>query len=74
MRKSDLFICRDRSRLFGRAFRKDPIISMKASMLESQFAALEAPKDAVVVDIELEPVQIVDFIVKRLGFSGGNPL
>lgn len=39
---------------------------MKAGMLAGQFAALEEPKDAVVVDVALEPAQIVDRVVEEL--------
>lgn len=40
---------------------------MKAQMLSSQFADLEDPKDALVVDIAHTPEQIVSEIRRRLG-------
>ncbi|HVY06877.1 MAG TPA: gluconokinase [Burkholderiales bacterium] len=39
---------------------------MKAGLLESQFAALEEPKDALVADIGEDPAGIADFILGRL--------
>ena len=42
---------------------------MKAGMLESQFAALEEPRGAVVVDIDAEPDVIADLILRRLQAS-----
>jgi gluconokinase len=40
---------------------------MKAEMLASQFAALEEPKDAIVVDAGWQPSKIVAFLEKQLG-------
>ncbi len=39
---------------------------MKAGLLESQFAALEEPRDALVADIGAEPDTIADFILSQL--------
>ncbi len=39
---------------------------MPASLLDSQIATLEAPDDALVVDIDKQPVDIVDEILTRL--------
>jgi len=39
---------------------------MKAGLLESQFAALEEPRDALVVDISATPEAIADEILRRL--------
>lgn len=39
---------------------------MKASMLDSQFAALEPPKDALAIDVRQSPEEIVDLIVRHL--------
>ena len=39
---------------------------MKANMVASQFAALEEPADAIVVDIDRPPAAIVEEIVARL--------
>jgi gluconate kinase len=39
------------------------------SLLDDQFANLEEPKDAIVVDISLPPEQIVDEIVRQLGIT-----
>ena len=39
---------------------------MKADLLRDQFAVLEEPADAIVVDIQQEPAAIVDGIKKRL--------
>lgn len=39
---------------------------MGAVMLESQFATLEEPKDALIIDIRHSPQQIVDIIRKEL--------
>ena len=36
-------------------------------MLDSQFAALEEPTDALTVDIRHTPQEILDFIKKQLG-------
>ena len=38
---------------------------MKSEMLKSQFAALEEPADALVVDVRLSPEQMVEFILKN---------
>lgn len=40
---------------------------MKPGMLDSQFAALEEPTDALTVDIRHTPQEILDFIKKQLG-------
>jgi gluconokinase len=42
---------------------------MKPAMLASQFAALEEPGDAIIVDVRLPPEQIVSQIVRAL--AGG---
>jgi gluconokinase len=42
---------------------------MKAEMLASQFADLEEPPDAIVIDIARPPDQIVSEIQRRLGLS-----
>lgn len=39
---------------------------MPASLLESQFAALEEPTDAIVIDIELSPDKAVEVVLDRL--------
>ena len=39
---------------------------MKAGLLESQFATLEEPTDAIVADIDAEPAAIADVILSRL--------
>jgi gluconokinase len=39
---------------------------MKADMLQSQFAALEAPMDAITIDISLPPEKIVEIIISHL--------
>jgi gluconokinase len=39
---------------------------MKAGLLESQFATLEEPTDAIVADIDAEPAAIADAILNRL--------
>jgi gluconate kinase len=39
---------------------------MKAGLLESQFAALEEPEDALSVDIDDSPNSIADSILRRL--------
>ena len=39
---------------------------MKAGLLESQFAALEEPEDALRVDIDDSPDSIADLILRRL--------
>lgn len=43
---------------------------MEAGMLESQFAALEEPEEALAVEIESAPNEIVEEIVRRLGLEG----
>lgn len=43
---------------------------MKAAMLESQFAALEEPEGALVVDIRQTPEEIVAAIKRGLGMTG----
>jgi gluconokinase len=40
---------------------------MPASLLDSQFAALEEPRDAITVSVEATPDEIVAEIVKQLG-------
>lgn len=40
---------------------------MKSTLLESQFATLEAPADALTIDIDQPPAQIVHAIVAALG-------
>jgi len=42
---------------------------MTERMLESQLAALEEPEDAVVVDVERSPAEIVAEIRSRLGLK-----
>ena len=42
---------------------------MKAGLLESQFAALEEPRNAIVVDIGAEPDVIADLILRQLQAS-----
>lgn len=39
---------------------------MKADLVQSQFDALEAPQDALTVDVKLTPQEIVDFVVRNL--------
>ena len=39
---------------------------MKAGLLESQYAALEEPRDAIVVDVSAEPDAIAESILRRL--------
>jgi carbohydrate kinase (thermoresistant glucokinase family) len=51
-----------RSRLAERKHRYMP-----ASLLDSQFATLEPPRDAIEVDISAAPEQCVDAVVKALG-------
>jgi gluconokinase len=41
---------------------------MPTDLLDSQFAALEEPEDAIVADIRKSPPEIVDEIVLALGF------
>jgi gluconokinase len=43
---------------------------MEAGMLESQFAALEEPEEALAVEIESAPNEIAEEIVRRLGLEG----
>jgi len=40
---------------------------MPASLLRSQFDALEPPRDAIEVDVAAEPQACVDFILQSLG-------
>jgi len=42
---------------------------MKDSMLASQFATLEEPADAVIIDISPPPMEIVEEIVRNMGLS-----
>lgn len=42
---------------------------MKAGLLESQFAALEEPHDAIVTDVGPEPEVIADFVLRQLQVS-----
>lgn len=42
---------------------------MKPQMLDSQFATLEEPHDAITVDIAPPPEQVVDEIIQKLGAS-----
>jgi len=42
---------------------------MKPGMLDSQFATLEEPHDALTVDITPPPAQVVDEIIQKLGVS-----
>jgi gluconokinase len=44
---------------------------MPPALLDSQFATLESPADAIVVDIAPPAPQIVDEIVRRLGVAPG---
>lgn len=39
---------------------------MKPGMLDSQFAALEEPSDAITVEIDQSPLEIIDFVMTRL--------
>jgi gluconokinase len=39
---------------------------MKAGLLESQFAALEEPRDAIVANIDAEPDAIADLVLREL--------
>lgn len=43
---------------------------MKAGLLQSQFAALEEPADALVADITGDPAQIAERLVQQLGLQG----
>src|SRR5262245_19636810 len=45
---------------------------MKANMVASQFAALEEPADAIVVDVDRPPAAIVEEIVARLARPRGE--
>ena len=42
---------------------------MTAKLLESQFAALEPPADALVLDVALDPASLSESIVRRLGLQ-----
>jgi gluconokinase len=42
---------------------------MPPALLDSQLATLEAPTDAITVDIALEPQALVTEIIRQLGFS-----
>jgi gluconokinase len=42
---------------------------MKAGLLESQFAALEEPRDAIVADVAANPDSIADFVLSQLQVS-----
>jgi gluconate kinase len=42
---------------------------MKAGLLESQFAALEEPQDAIVAEVGPEPEVIADFVLRQLQVS-----
>lgn len=46
---------------------------MKAGLLQSQFAALEEPGDALVIDIAQAPAQIAERLVKQLGVTAVSP-
>jgi gluconokinase len=46
---------------------------MKAGLLQSQFAALEEPGDALVADIAEAPAQIAGRLVKQLGLGRVSP-
>jgi gluconokinase len=46
---------------------------MKAGLLQSQFAALEEPNDATIVDIAEAPAQIAERLVKQLGATPVSP-
>jgi gluconokinase len=61
--KGDTLVIRDR--LAGRRGHYMP-----ASLLDSQFAALEEPKDAITVGIDHTPETMVDEIVKKLANAG----
>jgi gluconokinase len=39
---------------------------MKAGLLESQFAALEEPRDAIVINVQAEPEVIADFVLREV--------
>ncbi|HJP32490.1 MAG: gluconokinase [Candidatus Latescibacteria bacterium] len=43
---------------------------MPASLLRSQFEALEAPADATVIDIDATPDEIADRVLRALGLNG----
>ena len=45
---------------------------MKAQMLDSQFADLEEPADAIIIDVSHSPDQIVSEIQRRLGLSASR--
>ena len=42
---------------------------MKAGLLESQFAALEEPSDAIIADVAADPDSIADFVLTQLQVS-----
>jgi gluconokinase len=42
---------------------------MKAGLLESQFAALQEPRDAIVADVAADPDSIADFVLSQLKVS-----
>jgi gluconokinase len=46
---------------------------MPATLLDSQFAALEAPADAITVDVTGTPEAITATIIKMLGLTGPPP-
>jgi len=43
---------------------------MPANLLDSQFEALEEPLDAVIVDVDKSPEEIVEHIIEELSLSG----
>ena len=45
---------------------------MPPSLLESQFATLEEPRDAIVVDVSATPKAIVNEVIARLGRQPGG--
>ena len=51
-----------RARLAARKHRYMP-----ASLLESQFATLEPPQDAIEIDVSAAPVQCVDAVLRAIG-------
>ena len=46
---------------------------MKAGLLQSQFAALEEPGDATIVDIAEAPAKIAERLMKQLGATSVSP-
>jgi gluconate kinase len=44
---------------------------MPSTLLDSQFATLEEPQDAIIVDIELTPDEIISIILDQ--FTPSNP-